>query len=148
MPIRPENRDRYPAEWKEISDRVREEAGQRCEWCAAENGALIARGKGADTGTYMMHDGRTFSTETGDFLGLSWLLEYDVDRFTKIVLTVAHLDHQPENCTRDNLVALCQRCHNRYDAPMRRRGIAERQRAEMADGDLFSSIPSDTEGET
>lgn len=37
-----------------------------------------------------------------------------------VVLTVAHLDHQPENCADDNLRALCQRCHNRYDAPHRR----------------------------
>lgn len=36
-----------------------------------------------------------------------------------IVLTVAHLDHTPENCSPDNLRALCQRCHNRYDAKHR-----------------------------
>lgn len=35
--------------------------------------------------------------------------------FTKIVLTVAHLDHQPENCDDDNLKAMCQKCHNNYD---------------------------------
>lgn len=29
MPIRPENRARYPADWPEISRRVREAAGQR-----------------------------------------------------------------------------------------------------------------------
>ena len=43
-----------------------------------------------------------------------------------VVLTVAHLDHTPENCADDNLAALCQRCHNRYDAPMRRQGIRAR----------------------
>jgi len=31
------------------------------------------------------------------------------------VLTVAHLDHRPENCHDSNLLALCQRCHLRYD---------------------------------
>jgi len=35
--------------------------------------------------------------------------------WTKIVLTVAHLDHTPENCSDDNLKALCQRCHLAYD---------------------------------
>jgi len=50
---------------------------------------------------------------------------------------LAHLDHQPENCARENLKALCQRCHNAYDAPMRARGIAERNRAAKALGDLF-----------
>ena len=34
----------------------------------------------------------------------------------RIVLTVAHLDHHPQNCSPDNLKALCQRCHSRYDA--------------------------------
>ena len=45
---------------------------------------------------------------------------------SRVVLTVAHLDHQPENCADDNLAALCQKCHNRYDAPHRRQGIKER----------------------
>jgi 5-methylcytosine-specific restriction endonuclease McrA len=43
-----------------------------------------------------------------------------------VVLTVAHLDHQPEHCGDENLAALCQRCHNRYDAPMRRQGRKDR----------------------
>src|SRR3990172_9511776 len=34
---------------------------------------------------------------------------------SKVILTVAHLDHTPENCDDDNLKALCQRCHLRYD---------------------------------
>ena len=138
MPIRPENRDRYPADWPQISAQVREEAGHKCEWCGAPNGVFIARGKGVDSGTYMMPRGETFNAKTGEFLGMSRGSEYDVDRFTKVVLTVAHLDHTPENCARDNLAALCQRCHNRYDAPMRRAGIAERKRAKMAVADLFA----------
>ena len=32
-----------------------------------------------------------------------------------VVLTVAHLDHDPSNCADDNLEAMCQRCHLRYD---------------------------------
>ena len=31
-------------------------------------------------------------------------------------LTVAHLDHDPANCDRENLRALCAPCHLRYDA--------------------------------
>ena len=37
-----------------------------------------------------------------------------------IVLTIAHLDHIPENCSDENLKALCQRCHNQYDAEHRK----------------------------
>jgi len=32
-----------------------------------------------------------------------------------VVLTVAHLDHQPENCDPANLMAMCQACHLAYD---------------------------------
>lgn len=38
---------------------------------------------------------------------------------SKVVLTIAHLDHTPENCDPDNLRALCQKCHNQYDAKHR-----------------------------
>jgi hypothetical protein len=33
----------------------------------------------------------------------------------RIVLTVAHLDHNPANCDYSNLRALCQKCHLAYD---------------------------------
>ena len=35
------------------------------------------------------------------------------------LLTIAHLDHTPENCDYRNLRALCQKCHNTYDAKHR-----------------------------
>jgi len=39
MPIRPENRKRYPADWKRRSYFVRFVRGQgKCEWCGAEHG--------------------------------------------------------------------------------------------------------------
>ncbi|WP_230949696.1 hypothetical protein [Burkholderia pseudomultivorans] len=31
MPIKPENRTRYPANWKQIVEAVRERSGNRCE---------------------------------------------------------------------------------------------------------------------
>jgi hypothetical protein len=39
MPILPENRGRYPKDWKAISLRIRKErAGDRCEECGAQHG--------------------------------------------------------------------------------------------------------------
>ena len=32
MPIKPENRHRYPADWKDIRQRILTRAGYRCEW--------------------------------------------------------------------------------------------------------------------
>lgn len=51
-----------------------------------------------------------------------------------VVLTVAHVDHDTTNNAGENLVALCQRCHNRHDGPMRAMHAAEtrRERAEKA----------------
>jgi CTP synthase (UTP-ammonia lyase) len=34
---------------------------------------------------------------------------------SKVVLTVAHLDHDKQNNDEDNLRALCQRCHLNHD---------------------------------
>ena len=38
---------------------------------------------------------------------------------SKVTLTVADLDHDPANNSDDNLAALCQACHNRFDGPKR-----------------------------
>lgn len=50
---------------------------------------------------------------------------------SKVVLTIHHKDHTPENCEYSNLIALCQRCHNTADAGYRtanrRKTIAEKQ---------------------
>lgn len=35
--------------------------------------------------------------------------------FRKVVLTTAHLDHDPRNDAETNLLALCSRCHLYYD---------------------------------
>ncbi len=146
MPIRPENRSRYPADWKTvIVPAVRERSGNICEECGVKNHELGGRLPG----------GRWMKAEpTGDNgLRLTWpeLGTYhwcsdgerrEVLRIIRIVLTVAHLDHDDLE-TRDitRLRHWCQRCHNRYDAKMRAEGIKARRRATAADGDLFEVTP-------
>lgn len=49
-----------------------------------------------------------------------------------VILTVAHLDHNPSNCAPDNLRALCQRCHLRYDARHHARNAAKTRRLKAA----------------
>lgn len=91
MPIRPEERARYPEDWPAISLRIRTERAQdRCEclgqcgkhddWCEARNG-----------------------------------YPHPVTE-SRVVLTVAHLNHEPEDIRDENLAAFCQRCHLAYDA--------------------------------
>jgi len=109
MPIRPENKDRYPKDWPEISRKKR--AGGVCD------------------GSPQFPDCRARNGEPHPITG------------SKVVLTVAHLDHQPENCDPENLRAWCQRCHNAYDAPMRAKGVADRRRAKLAVSDMFGGGP-------
>ena len=141
MPIRPENRNRYPADWKQISARIRAEAGQVCEWCGAPNGEMIRRGT-RTCGTHVWRLASDSAYEDGRGDDGSTVADSNEDTCdyrdpVRVVLTVAHLDHTPENCARENLRALCQRCHNRYDAAARRAGVEARKRANAAAADLF-----------
>lgn len=114
MPIRPENRKRYPPDWDDISARIRfDRAGGRCE-CKGECG----------TG----HVGRC-SRRHGDRLG------HGIDS-RRVILTTAHRDHTPEHCDDANLFAACQRCHLGYDRVHHAQTAAatrERRRAEGMD---------------
>ena len=47
----------------------------------------------------------------------------------EVVLTIAHLDHNPTHNEDSNLRAYCQQCHNRHDAQHR----AETRRAKKID---------------
>jgi hypothetical protein len=136
MPIRPSERARYPVDWPAISLAIRERAGQGCECrgecgddhdrsefdglldpgpfrCGAPNGVGIVR--------HRVHRWRWRTVEgliplvgTGGTLADSGLGDWS-PRSVRSVLTVAHLDHAPENCDPANLRAMCQRCHLRYD---------------------------------
>jgi 5-methylcytosine-specific restriction endonuclease McrA len=143
MPIRPENRARYPADWPRISAEVRAAAGNICEWCTAPNGEMIRRGTCWGRPVWSLAASAHCDVHCAD-TGLRLIGEShdtcDLGPAVRVVLTVAHLDHAPENCARENLRALCQRCHNLYDAPTRRRGIADRARAARAVGDLLEGM--------
>jgi glyoxylase-like metal-dependent hydrolase (beta-lactamase superfamily II) len=101
MPIRPSERHRYPQDWKTIRARILERAAQCCEFCGIEHGAI---GRRRRDGTFERFEGREI--EVASLEGV---------RLTRIVLTIAHLDHTPENNDAANLRALCQRCHLLHD---------------------------------
>ena len=77
----PMEKERYPANWKEIAFSVKQKAGWKCQKC----------------GKQCRKPGEPLDTHTR-------------------TLTVHHKDHQPENCSDDNLIALCAPCHLRADA--------------------------------
>lgn len=138
MPIKPENKARYPENWKsEIRPAALERAHDCCEQCKVPNYARIARGDGADIDTYQMDDANVYCANTGAHLGRKRMSDYNVLRMVDIVLTIAHLDHAPENCAPTNLRAWCQRCHLRYDAQHHAETARETRRARLATGDMF-----------
>lgn len=137
MPIKPENKARYPANWKEIRAAILERAEHRCEFCKVPNGERIARGEDRDEGTYMLNTADVYCAETGEHLGQRRMDEYRVARMVDIVLTIAHLDHVPENCAPENLKALCQRCHLRYDAQHHAETARATRRAKLNNYELF-----------
>ena len=114
MPIRPSDRHRYPKDWKSIRKRILDRAGHQCEFCGIENGAI---GRRRSDGSFERFEG--MEAEVASLEGV---------RLTRIVLTVAHLDHTPENNAESNLRALCQRCHLAHDATEHRRNAKDTRR--------------------
>jgi 5-methylcytosine-specific restriction endonuclease McrA len=138
MPIKPENKARYPADWKQIRASILVRAGDCCEQCKVPNHARIARGIGEDATTYMLDTGDVYCHFTGLHLGQCRHSDYNVGRMTDVVLTIAHLDHTPENCDPANLKALCQRCHLAYDAEHHKANAQATRRARLNNGELFA----------
>lgn len=101
--------EHYPDNWPEIRSRIIARSGDRCE-CVAECG---------------LHPGNRCVE-----------VNHTPAMFAKgqIVLTIAHLDCDAGagNHSDDNLKAMCQRCHNRMDAPSRALHRATNRRARMA----------------
>ena len=107
MPIRPENKGRYPQNWKEIRESILERAGHKCEGSPAYPDCRAVN--------YLDHP------VTG----------------SRVVLTIAHLDHTPEHCDPANLRAWCQRCHLAYDKGHHTQTRRRRRREGSAVADLF-----------
>ena len=106
MPILSENKNRYPKNWQEIRAKILDRAGHSCEFCGVKNYEIVFR-------TYK--SGKS--------------------NLTKIILTIAHLHPPIENCSDENLKALCQKCHLQYDMPIhianRRKTLEKRKGATL-----------------
>jgi len=86
MPIKKENQKRYPDNWKQIVEQVRERSGNCCEGSPAYPDCRASNGQPHPVTS------------------------------SRVVLTTGHRNHIPENCELENLRHWCQRCHLTYDA--------------------------------
>ena len=125
MPIKPENRAKYPADWKEIRTRILARAENRCERCGVQNGADYCR--------LVEHPEVALPLSVA-----SMVRGAQAGPPVRIVLTIAHLDSDLVDHSDANLQALCQRCHNLLDAPTRARHAAETRAAHRRQPCLFA----------
>ena len=123
MPIKPENQRRYPPNWRDIRAAILARAGDGCEFCGIPNRS------------WRLPDLETWTRDPAT--AEAWT--NDGRKATRIVLTIAHLDHQPEHSDPANLRALCQRCHLAWDRDHHRQSAYHTRRAGKALGELFDA---------
>lgn len=117
MPIRPDRMALYPGgstsspEWRAIRAAIIDRAGDCCE--------------GTPLHPHCRAANRKAHPETG----------------SRVVLTIAHMDHDEANADAGNLRALCQRCHLTWDAKHHARNAAATRRKILAIGDMFEEAP-------
>jgi hypothetical protein len=162
MPIKPENRARYPKDWPAISLAARERARWQCqhpgckatqysvgrwicwaggvhEWCPVEGNTPAATAQ--DREFFMAGEGRDSKGQLWTYKAARefierWTWEEDTAPIV-IVLTVAHLNHTPEDCRPENLAAMCQRHHLAYDHDHHRVNAQATRRARSGTLELF-----------
>lgn len=120
MPIKPENKKRYPSNWK---NHIRPEILKRANNCC----------EGSPDSPDCRVENYSYQSASG----------------AKVILTIAHLDHTPENCDgmesggpalpiqESNLRAWCQRCHLVYDKEQHAQTAYQTRRSGRVIEDLF-----------
>jgi len=144
MPIKPENRALYPKDWPAIRAERLKFAGHRCEHegCGARNYSVGWWFKDAGIWQWRPAWGqndnpRTFSEAKQAAAELHWNRSEEGPPPTVIVLTIAHLNHDPTDCSPDNLRALCQRHHLAHDHDHHRANSQATRRAKARTLEMF-----------
>lgn len=146
MPIKPENRGLYPPDWHVVRMRILRRAGYRCEhpgcmarqysvgWWIVDPNTQAWRwspawGQNDNPRTY--NEARQVAAE------LDHSRSEEGPKPIVIVLTIAHLDHDPTNNSDDNLRAMCQRHHLAHDHDHHRANAQATRRAKAGTAELF-----------
>jgi hypothetical protein len=128
-PIRAGEQQRYPKDWPQIRARILARAGGRCEFSCADGSRCDAPDL---TMVYRSNKNpERWGLGDVDFCGDCYQV--------RVVLTVAHLNHQPEDCSDENLKSGCQLHHLRHDAKHHAGNAARTRRAKKGNGELFGA---------
>ncbi len=123
---------KYPEDWKtRIRPDILRRANNRCEICGVENGSYVMR-------PHTWHGNGLLDKRRGHgIMTVLWPV--------RIVLTIAHMDHDVTNNDYSNLKALCQKCHLDLDRDQHRTNAAvtrskARRSKEESNGQLFMEL--------
>lgn len=130
-PIRESEKDKYPKDWQAIRARILVRAEGCCEFlnadgrrCNAPDLELVFR---------LKRNPEIWRTPHGGDCG-----EADPDCYgVKVVLTVAHLNHDPSDNRDENLRAGCQLHHLRYDVAHHQANARSTRRSKKNNRELF-----------
>ncbi len=113
---------KYPRDWKEIRKRILERDNHCCKVCKVKNKELIFRGFLDKEEVFQDGYGQIFDANTGEY----WFCDPTADivplsgkedqKAIRVVLTIAHLNHDTNDNRDENLAALCQLHHLRHDS--------------------------------
>lgn len=142
MPIKAEHLALYPDDWKAISHAAKERAAWACVhpgctakqydygyWQGEPARWVRIGGPMASYSEARQHAADEHWTRFGDEAG-----DYKI---LVIVLTTAHLDHDPTNCAPENLAPMCQRHHLAHDHDHHRANAQATRRAKAGTLELF-----------
>jgi hypothetical protein len=111
----PMNRKLYPPNWNAIALQIKESANLTCQNCSRP--CRKPKVAWVDFVQWLLDQGKTgWYDDTSDYISCDETGEWGYkERPHRFTLTVAHLNHKPEDCSPENLKALCFPCHARYD---------------------------------
>lgn len=111
----PMNRKLYPPDWEAIALQIKEVANWQCQECGKP--CRKPKVDWHDFTNWLVKQGYiNWYFQSSDFITCEETGEWGYkERPHRFTLTVAHLNHQPEDCRPENLKALCAPCHLRYD---------------------------------
>jgi len=135
MPIRKDLQHFYGREWRTvIRPRILARDENRCNFCTKPNHATVYQIVSPGRAMWWIETmgfppfNQHLITNNGDLLSTeAQLLPLSKGYRVRVVLTIAHLNHDPTDNRDKNLAALCQWCHLHHDRQHHKKTRATRK---------------------